>query len=609
MRIQAAPLTAAVALAIAVSSSAQDTPPRPTFALSTTGECIDCHFAPPTAATADSFVPDGFCNREEGAVWLTRDKHRQSLYLLVSDENRPLTEQILGFPLKDVLEYELVPPDPGSPRQELVRGARFVDNADAAKVTLVRQCLACHAPVEERVQANRKFTTIEYGVSCQACHGAGRTYETAHRRLAWRTLKAEAKEQLFGMRDLRNPVTRIELCASCHVGSASGKFGFAGDEQTVRFVKHEWYAKGHPPLPSLEFVTFASQMPAHWRSLPEKLAGDKPFQFFGDKPADADITDFLDNDVPRSVKIDASAFAAGYLEANQASFSPEPAADLFRSKDVAISGVGVLGAYASLLANAPAKLAGDFALYDCSACHHELRSRFPSQSRVRRTVTAGRPPPAYWTLALARVGTRQLSESQELGQELEAAIAELDQAFSARPLGDPAAIKTAAGRLQRSCAAIAQSLARQPMRQDDAARLLADLAHPQGDEDRDYHSARQHAWAIREAIADLAGLPLRPAASPVEQPKPLAKPLSPALVALLRPAAGKEADAAHVRQRIDSLFGDDAWQGPLRLRLPSGQKETIVRHLGESLEAISSYDSQWFRQRLAPIQQAFPQPK
>jgi hypothetical protein len=607
VRIHAALLTAA-ALAIAVSSLAQETPQRPTFALSTTGDCIDCHFAPPTATTADSFVPDGFCNREEGAVWLTRDKHRQSLYLLVSDENRPLTEQILGFPLKDVLEYELVPPDPGSPRQELVRGARFVASADAAKVTLVRQCLACHAPIEERVQANRKFTTIEYGVSCQACHGAGRTYETAHRRLAWRALKAEAKEQLFGMRDLRNPVTRIELCASCHVGSASGKFGFAGDEQTVRFVKHEWYAKGHPPLPSLEFVAFATQMPAHWRSLPEKLAGDKPFQYYSDKPAEADITDFLDNDVPRSVKIDASAFAASYLEANQASFSPEPAADLFRSKDLAISGVGVLGAYASLLANAPPALAGDFALYDCSACHHELRSQVASQSRVRRTVTAGRPPPAYWTLALARVGARQSSESSELGQELEAAIAELDQAFSARPLGDPARIKAAAQRLQQCCAKVSLSLARQPMREGEAVRLLTDLAHPKRDEDRDFHAARQHAWAIREVMADLAGLPLRIEAAAGEEAK-LMHPLSPTLTALLRPEAGKEADAAHVRQRIDALFGDDAWHGPLRLRLPAGQKETIVGHQRDFLEAISSYDPQWFRERLAPIQQAFGPPK
>ena len=608
MRFHAAPLAAALLLAIAVTTAAQETPQRPTFALSTTGDCIDCHFAPPSAATSDSFAPDGFCNREEGAVWLTRDKHRQSLYLLVSEENRPLTEQILGFPLKDVLQYELVPPDADSPRRELVRGVRFVENADATKVTLLRQCLACHAPVEERAQANRKVTTIEYGVSCQACHGAGRTYETAHRRPVWRALKAEAKEQLFGMRDLRNPVTRVELCASCHVGSADGKFGFTGDEQTVRFVKHEWYAKGHPPLPSFEFVTFATQMPAHWRPLPEKLADDKPFQFYQEKPADIDISDFLDNDVPRSVKIEASEFANGYLEANAASHSPEPAADFFRSRDVAISGVGVLSAYAALLANAPPALAGDFALYDCSACHHELRSRFPSQSRVRRTVTAGRPPPAYWTLALARAGTKQLSESKDLVQELESAIAELDQAFSARPLGDPVRIKAAAQQLGQCCAKISQSLARQPMGQDQAARLLADLAHPAGDPDRDFQAARQHAWAIREVMADLAGLPLRIDAGAGDGLK-LKQPLSPALASLLSPAAGMEENPAHIRERIDSLFGDDAWHGPLRLRLPSGQKETIVGHQREFLEAISSYDPQWFRQRLAPIQQAFPQSK
>ena len=47
-------------------------------------------------------------------------------------------------------------------------------------------------------------------------------------------------------------------------------------------MKHEWYAAGHPPLPSFELATFESQMPAHWKSLREK----GPFAFRDAPPAD-----------------------------------------------------------------------------------------------------------------------------------------------------------------------------------------------------------------------------------------------------------------------------------------------------------------------------------
>ena len=35
-------------------------------------------------------------------------------------------------------------------------------------------------------------------------------------------------------------------------------------------MKHEWYAAGHPPLPSFELASFQAQMPVHWKPLAAK---------------------------------------------------------------------------------------------------------------------------------------------------------------------------------------------------------------------------------------------------------------------------------------------------------------------------------------------------
>ena len=46
---------------------------------------------------------------------------------------------------------------------------------------------------------------------------------------------------------MRNPARRAERCTSCHVGS----------ESEGRFVTHEMYAAGHPPLPPVEVMAFS----------------------------------------------------------------------------------------------------------------------------------------------------------------------------------------------------------------------------------------------------------------------------------------------------------------------------------------------------------------
>ena len=545
-----------------------------------TAECAQCHFPPAGGRRLGDF-DEAFVKQEEAAIWDEQDKHRQAIYLLLNDKNRPLTEQILGFPVSDVLSYKA--------EADKVTDVRLLEDGDADKLMTMRQCLACHAPVAEPVSAeNREGMTLEFGVSCQACHGPGQLYTNPHqdRTRVWRVMHPDVKQQQFGMRDLRNPATRAELCFSCHVGSM-GNEADAGRGSIPRFVKHEWYANGHPPLPSIEFSSFAIQMPAHWRTLKEKVSGEKTFRFFREGLTDKDKADFVDA-LPRSVNIDpAKALAGSYLEANHTSYSKQPGNDMARTKDVVISGVQVLASYASLMAKMDASGHPEFSFYDCGACHHELRSQFPTIARVRRNVVLGRPPMPYWTRTLATIGAQHLAASfpdetfgpgnvtsKQLQADLQQGLLELDRAFSARPFGNPAAIRAAAEKLSATLTTIGQALAQKPLDQAAAQSILRELATPQGDEERDYHASRQLAWAIREVTKDLAGLPYREA--PREFP-------------------------------VDFKFLEP-WEEQLQLNLPSGQRESVVDQLAESLAAIAQHDPERFSQQLKLVRERLAAP-
>lgn len=609
----------AVVLACQASGRAQNAapaaPPKK-FPLVSTEDCFKCHFTPAgNPAFAES---RDFCHIETAAIWQHEDKHSQSLALLVTGEGRKLTEKIVGVKLEDVLHFEIMPPDPAAPGTLAVHKVRFIDRpqddtaaaAFARHVETLKACFACHAPVEERVVGDRQRTTIENGVSCQACHGPGLAYEAPHQKPLWRLVSAADKQREFGLRDLRNPVRRIELCASCHVGALSGHWGLVG-ESNQRLVRHEWYALGHPPLPGLEFVTFAAQQPAHWRTVQEKLFRPEGFQYYKTGADAADAQEYLDF----VLKNDRVKLAASYLAANPQSFSPDPKGDMARAREVLISGLGVLATYAELVGavHAQGAAAGpEFAVYDCTACHHELRSDFPTQVRVRRPGLPGRPPPVLWTLALARLGAAQAQS------DIGPAMAELEAAFSARPFGESERMHMAAKALADQCWAAATALATQPLDNDAATKLLVRLVHPEHDVDRDYHSARQYAWAIREVIKDLAGVPHRNytllADAGIAGPPEAFVPQE--LVKLLGGVQGARVPAEHeeVRRRIDAIFdngnstmpGAVNWHMPLRLKLPAGQQQQVIANLPEWLAAIATYDPDDFRSALAPLQQAYP---
>ena len=181
-------------------------------------------------------------------------------------------------------------------------------------------------------------------------------------------------------------------------------------------------------------------------------------------------------------------------------------------------------------------------------------------------------------------------------------------------------MQTAAKALADQCWAAARELSKQPLDDKAANHLLVRLVYPAHDVDRDYHATRQYAWAIREVMKDLAGVPHRnytlladagiagPPQTFVPQP----------LVSLLGGVQGARVPAEHeeVRRRIDAIFdkgstpmpGAVNWHMPLRLKLPAGQEQQVIANLPDWLAAIATYDSDEFRAALAPLQRAYPLP-
>src|SRR5207249_10933130 len=134
---------------------------------------------------------------------------------------------------------------------------------------------------------------------------------------------------------------------------------------------------------------------------------------------------------------------ANYIEAHGFA-SPDVARDLPRTKDVTIGGAAVLAAYVRLIGEYAALAAEnkaawpELALYDCSACHHELRAGLAVGTRPKRKHAPGRPPPATWPAALALLAG-QTDQSPVKDQWLQ-----LDRAMTERPFGNPSAIRAAA---------------------------------------------------------------------------------------------------------------------------------------------------------------------
>jgi hypothetical protein len=316
-------------------------------------------------------------------------------------------------------------------------------------------CLACHSLVVEK--GAQVHDTFEYkdGISCVVCHGAHEGWVGKHSlvlsRKEFRGLDRQTKETKYGMTDLWNPVRRAQLCASCHIGNqAQGKF-----------VTHEMYAAGHPPLPGFEITTFSDQMPRHWQYLREKPKEVQKIQGYSDQ-------------VWEKTQLLLVGSAVGLAESMR--LLEAQAADALKSNQ------GL-----------------DWANFDCFACHHELRA--PSWRQTRGDgYRPGRVPMKSWPAILTRVVSElaSLEEAPAAGQTPNWVQLEknLREAFVVRPFGDLAKIQLHAGAWARRADDLAVRTAKLPCgppQMQKALKLLPDLL---AERLADYDSARQAAWAL-----------------------------------------------------------------------------------------------------------------
>jgi hypothetical protein len=530
-------IAAIIALAVVRSAFAQY--------VETNRGCISCHESPQSRSD--------FCDAVPASVWRQDDKHRRAFELL-HESNSPdpaarakkqaLVRQILGFDLREAFVDD--------------RYSRLIEPANddsRNRISTVKACLRCHATWPK--EADEQFVSVppvplEFGVSCQGCHGPGERWLAVHFSESWRRVTPEAKAAL-GCVDCRSPIAKANMCASCHVGSIAEE----------KFVKHEWYAAGHPPLPSFELASFEEQMPRHWKSLREK----GPFKYrdapsTGDEPLPLDQTLAL----ARS-GVPANAIKASYLEANFSQLLAsgiDPASDLARLRDAAVGGAKVYSTHLRSLADYAEQAAKnraswpELALYDCSACHHELRSGLGAGTRPKRSHIPGRPPLATWPSVLAQLAVQHASgyQAQTTGNpRVDSLVQKLDVAATDRPFGDPAAMSSAASALAQELERVALQAANARCDERSASGAIQFLVVPHHYEVADFATARQVAWAISAIANDV------------------------------RPGSG---------QLLFSQNMDD----PLMLRLPSGPQQSVMDNLRRWLPAAGKYEPSWFQEQL-----------
>ncbi len=121
--------------------------------------------------------------------------------------------------------------------------------------TLRKRCVSCHAPEFDRHQTEVDLSRqLRRGVGCEACHGAAGKWLTAHTARDFNPSSQAA--QSLGMKDTQTLSSRVEICASCHIGSREAN-------ELARDVNHDIIAAGHPRM-LFDPLVMERKLPVHW---------------------------------------------------------------------------------------------------------------------------------------------------------------------------------------------------------------------------------------------------------------------------------------------------------------------------------------------------------
>jgi cytochrome c5 len=303
-------------------------------------------------------------------------------------------------------------------------------------------CIQCHTAPDAlaRAKADALHQPV-LGVDCEACHGPGKNWVGEHQKHdTWYARSRDEKTNL-GFIDIRSPVSRAELCLSCHSGSPPDG----------RVITHAMYAAGHPPLTGFEIETFADMMPVHWRY---------PYQKPGAARASFDRTrDMLAASVV-ALRMAMELAVADAAPASQSERWPE------------------------------------FARLDCFACHHNV-----DQTDWRRHQTGafalGRPKLIAGCLPLVAVAARAV-QGPSADVKLDALMQRLQTPFETSAFGDPAEIVQRGTSIIASCRNLERQLESAPLTPDTVREVLHSIAGQASAEDCDFDTARQlfGAWTI-----------------------------------------------------------------------------------------------------------------
>jgi hypothetical protein len=410
--------------------------------------CKDCHDRadPKTVELYQETLSFEFVKLNESKIWSAYDLHSQAYRGLLTEATAQTVKKEKPNPLAEKMEANL----------KKQKGPEYTVAADPL-------CLACHCSSFEPLtrESVSKATAAAFwpldGVGCEMCHGHGAKYRSLHadteiapnpaageavRTVRWRTWDP-AKKAEHGLVNLRDPATAAAKCASCHIGNR--------DEG--RFVTHEMFAAGHPPLPPLDLIAFSRELPPHWGT-----ASELPF-----------IRTLSEKDPTKCfelyhVRTGESAVVRRFAE----------------------SAIGTLRASMELTkqlaAEAKTKQESlDFAAFDCYSCHHNLK--YPSDRQARGyDGPPGRPQfrPAFFALArLVAEHASGIAAGSDLAgsaDRLDKLQKELALAFGNKTYGDPDAIVKAATEIEKWCSSTASKLASVKYTPDETKKLLALVA-------------------------------------------------------------------------------------------------------------------------------------
>ncbi len=290
------------------------------------------------------------------------------------------------------------------------------------------QCLTCHAglrPDQSSLSTpGRTYAQFQSegepiareSIGCEACHGQGKDYLVDHMDPSWLTSLPSTK-LVKGFYDLENSALAARVCLSCHFGNP----------EESKWITHEMYAAGHPPLPPLDLGKFLDETSnKHWMTLEEKSSRLATLKSPIDEQLEDDRVKYLRNHLTTD-NPDLKQTIQTHFRKTQQSRIGQWTANLN---------------YHDLLDQQAhtATIWGDYALYDCAGCHQTLykkiRGTVGSSGRVPGRVP-GRPQGPLWTKPLlSSPGESQFKQLVTL-QDL------IEEALNAKPFGDRGKIQSA----------------------------------------------------------------------------------------------------------------------------------------------------------------------